>query len=444
MNTFPESRTYLRAECIVFRKTAEEFGGLSNMAPGYPIRVNGVRIFTAEALYQACRFPHRPTVQQLIIGQHSPMTAKMVSKPYRNDSRPDWDRVRVKVMRWCLRMKLAQHWAKFSQLLLSTSDRSIVEDSRKDDFWGALPTPDDTLVGMNVLGRLLMELRDAIKQRAELRRVEPPAIPNFLLLGEPLQVADFRTDKSGPPVVVKLADQGLVDEIALPLFEALASTRCASRSRIAPRPPAERRPAIIAGLTPYSKYKESEQTWLNRVPQHWPVLPNRALFAEVKDREHPDEEMLSVTITKGIIRQKALLTDSSKKDSSRQDKSAYKLVQPRDIAYNKMRAWQGAIGASDFRGIISPAYIVMRLRGGRDQPRYFPSPLPHAALCERGRAVVLRHHVGHVESPPRALQNDLHAAAPARGAGGDGTVPGLRERALRRGDSGEVEGDRAA
>ena len=128
---------------------------------------------------------------------------------------------------------------------------------------------------------------------------------------------------------------------------------------------------MIADLQPYPEYKESEQAWLGRVPQHWPVLPNRALFAEVKDREHPDEEMLSVTITKGIIRQKALLTDSSKKDSSRQDKSAYKLVQPRDIAYNKMRAWQGAIGVSDFRGIISPAYIVMRLRGERDQPRYF-------------------------------------------------------------------------
>lgn len=128
---------------------------------------------------------------------------------------------------------------------------------------------------------------------------------------------------------------------------------------------------MIANLQPYPEYKESEQAWIGRVPQHWPVLPNRALFAEVKDREHPDEEMLSVTITKGIIRQKALLTDSSKKDSSRQDKSAYKLVQPRDIAYNKMRAWQGAMGASELRGIISPAYVVMRLRDEKNVPRYF-------------------------------------------------------------------------
>ena len=127
---------------------------------------------------------------------------------------------------------------------------------------------------------------------------------------------------------------------------------------------------MIASLQPYPEYKESGQAWLGRVPRHWPVLPNRALFAEVKEREHPEEEMLSVTITRGIIRQKALLTDSSKKDSSRQDKSAYKLVCPRDIAYNKMRAWQGAIGASELRGIISPAYVVMRLRQERNLPRY--------------------------------------------------------------------------
>ena len=128
---------------------------------------------------------------------------------------------------------------------------------------------------------------------------------------------------------------------------------------------------MIANLKPYPEYKESEQAWLGRVPRHWPVLPNRALFAEVNEREHPHEEMLSVTITRGVIRQKALLSGTSKKDSSNLDKSAYKLVCPRDIAYNKMRAWQGAIGVSELRGIISPAYVVMRLRAERNLPRYF-------------------------------------------------------------------------
>ena len=119
-------------------------------------------------------------------------------------------------------------------------------------------------------------------------------------------------------------------------------------------------------LTPYPAMKDSGVPWLGEVPKHWKVLPNRALFAEVKERDHPEEQMLSVTITKGVIRQQALLVDSSRKDSSNQDKSAYKLVRPGDIAYNKMRAWQGSVGVSDYQGIVSPAYVVERPRDGTD------------------------------------------------------------------------------
>jgi type I restriction enzyme S subunit len=127
---------------------------------------------------------------------------------------------------------------------------------------------------------------------------------------------------------------------------------------------------MIRDLKPYPAYKDSGVPWLGGVPEHWAVLPHRALFNEVKERDHPNEQMLSVTITQGVIKQRALLEGSSKKDSSNQDKSAYKLVCPGDIAYNKMRAWQGAMGVSDLRGIISPAYVVVRLRDEND-PRYF-------------------------------------------------------------------------
>jgi type I restriction enzyme S subunit len=182
-------QTYEPAGSADFRKTHEEFGGLSNMAGGFPLRVNDVNILTSEALYQACRFPHLPEVQRLIIDQKSPMTAKMKSRPYRDQSRLDWDAVRVRLMRWCLRVKLAQNWPTFSELLLSTGGRPIVEESKKDDFWGAKPQPDGTLVGRNVLGRLLMELREELKQPTgeALKQVEPVPIPDFLLYGQPIQ-----------------------------------------------------------------------------------------------------------------------------------------------------------------------------------------------------------------------------------------------------------------
>jgi len=188
-----ETETYHPAECVCFRKTHEDFGELSNMASGYPLLVNGVTIRTSEALYQACRFPNWPDVQKLIIDQSSPMAAKMYSKPHRREKcRDDWEHVCVPIMRWCLRIKLAQNWERFGRLLLSTGDRMIVEDSKRDGFWGAKPQPDGTLVGINKLGRLLRELREDLrKPTAEsLKRVEPVPISDFQLYGKPIEMVD--------------------------------------------------------------------------------------------------------------------------------------------------------------------------------------------------------------------------------------------------------------
>ncbi len=117
-------------------------------------------------------------------------------------------------------------------------------------------------------------------------------------------------------------------------------------------------------LKPYPEYKDSGLPWLGKIPAHWEIFSNRALFSEVNERDQSDEEMLSVTISSGVMRQADLLADSFKKDSSNEDRSSYKLVEPNDITYNKMRAWQGALGVSRYRGIISPAYVVARPRTG--------------------------------------------------------------------------------
>jgi ribA/ribD-fused uncharacterized protein len=195
-------RTYQRAEAVVVYKTKEDFGGLSNMASDYPLLVNGVRLLTTEALYQACRFPLLAEIQREIIDQKSPMTAKMKSKPLRSKTRPDWDSVRFKIMRWCLRVKLAQNYNKFGNLLLSTDDKPIVEQSRNDDYWGAKVVDGDmTLIGQNVLGRLLMELRERLRQdtQSQLLTVEPLSIPDFLLLGNPIEAVTGNVSAATKP-----------------------------------------------------------------------------------------------------------------------------------------------------------------------------------------------------------------------------------------------------
>ena len=184
---------------VVFFKVNEEWGGLSNMSNEFPLRVNGKPVGSTEALYQACRFPHRPDWQREILDAPHAMQAKMKAKKEgrrKEHSRLDWDEIQVEVMRWCVRVKLAQHVTKFGGLLRRSAPRPIVEQSRKDRFWGAVLEKDGVLRGENRLGLLLMELRDELLacevagQASRLLRVEPPQVPEFLLLGKPIAVSD--------------------------------------------------------------------------------------------------------------------------------------------------------------------------------------------------------------------------------------------------------------
>lgn len=191
------------------------------MAGGFPLCVNGIDIRTSEALYQACRFPGYPGIQRLIIDQHSPMAAKMKSKLHRNKSRSDWGKVRVSIMRWCLRVKLAQNWLDFSRLLLKSGNHPIVEQSRKDSFWGAKVIENDTLVGMNVLGRLLMELREeVIREEENLLFLEPVNISDFLLDGQEITAISAELAVAESPMLFATGQQG-----TLPLPEKRDSDR---------------------------------------------------------------------------------------------------------------------------------------------------------------------------------------------------------------------------
>ena len=169
---------------VTFRKTGDPYGFLSNMAPGFPLIVNDMMWRTSEALYQACRFPSSPELQEVIRSQASPMAAKMVTKPHRaRDGRADWDNVRVDVMLWVLRIKALQHPG-FLADLADTGDRTIIEDSHNDRSWGAVFSEEQgVFIGENQLGRLLMTVRDEAGNLSRTGVVTPPGC-RVVLLGQ--------------------------------------------------------------------------------------------------------------------------------------------------------------------------------------------------------------------------------------------------------------------
>lgn len=183
-------RNYNAKEAIVFRKTTEPFGGLSNMASGYALYINEVIIPSSEHLYQAMRYPTNPEIQFEIINQDNAMKAKMISNKYKAQySRPDWEKIQIKVMRWALEIKLAQNWDKFSTILKETQNKSIVEYATDNKIWGAKPINNDVLVGVNALGRLLMELREKyISENNRIFCVNPPDVPALLLYNQHIDI----------------------------------------------------------------------------------------------------------------------------------------------------------------------------------------------------------------------------------------------------------------
>jgi ribA/ribD-fused uncharacterized protein len=187
-------QTYFKKDSCWFQKVDTEWGGLSNMKGiVYPLLVNKKRILTSEALYQACRFPDFPEIQEEIVKQKSPMAAKMKSKPHRlKCTRTDFEEEKVAIMYWCLRVKLACNPNGFGHLLKKSGTKPIVEVSHKDKFWGTMvnKTNSNELEGINVLGQLLMELRSfyiANQESKAYLTVEPLDIPNFNLFGKPIE-----------------------------------------------------------------------------------------------------------------------------------------------------------------------------------------------------------------------------------------------------------------
>lgn len=116
----------------------------------------------------------------------------------------------------------------------------------------------------------------------------------------------------------------------------------------------------------YPKYKDSGVDWLGDIPSHWEMKPLWTLFRRIKRSGYDYEPLLSVYRDHGVV-PKASRDDNFNKASD--DLGAYQLVRPGDLAINKMKAWQGSVAISDYRGIVSPAYFVYEAVH-KESPRY--------------------------------------------------------------------------
>lgn len=89
----------------------------------------------------------------------------------------------------------------------------------------------------------------------------------------------------------------------------------------------------------------------------WAQMPFWSLYKRGKKVGYPTEELLSVYRDHGVIR-KSDRDDNWNRPG--EDMSAYQLVEPGDLVLNKMKTWQGSLGVSAYRGIVSPAYFVYK------------------------------------------------------------------------------------
>ena len=153
-----KATTYKPQDCAAFMKSRERFGELSNMTFGFPLNAKGIAFQSSEGLYQAFKFPHDSRLQREIGQAQSGMEAKKIAYRHGNTPMEGWEDRRIDAMILAIATKLHQHPESFGHALMRTSGLTIVEKSYRDDFWGAKPSPAG-MIGRNVLGRLLQELR---------------------------------------------------------------------------------------------------------------------------------------------------------------------------------------------------------------------------------------------------------------------------------------------
>jgi ribA/ribD-fused uncharacterized protein len=142
---------------INFYLKDKEYGCFSNFA-AYPIEVKGKVWPTSEHYFQAQKFAGTEHEEAIRLA-NSPMMAARMGRDRTVPLRSDWEALKDEVMREAIRAKFQQH-QDLRQTLLATGNARIAEHTEKDSYWG--DGGDGS--GKNMLGRILMEIREELRR----------------------------------------------------------------------------------------------------------------------------------------------------------------------------------------------------------------------------------------------------------------------------------------
>jgi N-glycosidase YbiA len=141
---------------IEFYHQNKPYGFFSNFAP-YPIYLKEKTWATSEHYFQAQKFVG--TVHEEIIRQtETPGKAAKMGRERDRPLRDDWEAVKDDIMIEALHAKFSQH-PDLKDKLLATGNAELIEHTANDRYWG--DGGDGS--GKNMLGRLLMEVRDRLR-----------------------------------------------------------------------------------------------------------------------------------------------------------------------------------------------------------------------------------------------------------------------------------------
>lgn len=144
---------------IEFYEKEDEYGGFSNFSD-HPLVANNRYWRTSEHYYQSNKFEMYSEVYEEIQQAKTAMIAKEIA--HSNKVLSAWESRKILFMYMALYKKFTQNYS-LKQLLLSTDGSYIVERAKDDEFWGDGKNGD----GKNMLGRLLMFVRDELKETEE-------------------------------------------------------------------------------------------------------------------------------------------------------------------------------------------------------------------------------------------------------------------------------------